>query len=60
MNFTYDMHRCCADRLAYDIESTARVIQKLKEPSALQSLSRYFNVIRRSVCEGPMHLEQVC
>ncbi len=37
-------------------QSTARAIQKHKESSALQSFSRYFDVIRRSVCAEPMHL----
>ncbi|ROL45878.1 Deleted in azoospermia-like [Anabarilius grahami] len=45
---------------AYQIDR--RMTSKYRESDskayALQSLSRYFDVIRRSVCAAPMHLEQ--
>ncbi len=39
-------------------QSIARAIRKLKDPSALLSLSRYFDVILRSAASNRMHLHK--
>ncbi len=38
-------------------QSTARAIRKHKDPSALLSLSRYFDVIHWSFCAAPLQVE---
>ncbi len=38
-------------------QNTARAIRKLKDPSALLSLSRYFDVIHWSFCAAPLQVE---